>query len=185
MIKICGPRGPRVSGNVINTTSRSKTWSKGLSPFFLGPVRLYRNFVAQTVENAWQYSKVYAQHVGEDGLPNEDYWNWAMDGWAKKRADRYPMGKGVKPEFSYWDGERLTYIEARKKVYIPIYASTVRETEAFAKLKEEAARGDVWLWDFDGYDHKAEGLSYDQVINSPARKMGHGFVLAMMLEGVI
>lgn len=71
----------------VNTTSRSKDWSRGLSPFFVGPVELYDGRVAQNVENAWQFSKVYRkiysqQHIGPDGLPNEDYWKWAEAGWA-------------------------------------------------------------------------------------------------------
>jgi hypothetical protein len=36
--------------------------------------------------------------------------------------------------------------------------------------------------DFDAYDHKYEKLTYEQVINDPTRKMGHAFVLAMMLD---
>jgi hypothetical protein len=43
----------------------------------------------------------------------------------------------------------------------------------------------LYLWDFDGYNHKDCGLSFDQVINDPNHKMGHAFVIAMMLEGHI
>lgn len=39
------------------------------------------------------------------------------------------------------------------------------------------------LWDFDGYDHQALGISLAEVIEDPRRKMGHAFVLAMLLEG--
>ena len=35
----------------------SQEWSKGLSPFFLGPVPLWDGMVATNVENAWQYCK--------------------------------------------------------------------------------------------------------------------------------
>ncbi len=38
---------------VINTTSRSSNWSRGLSPFFLGPIYLYDGFVSKNIENAW------------------------------------------------------------------------------------------------------------------------------------
>lgn len=183
MIRICGPKGPRRQQDAVNTTSRSKNWSRELSPFFLGPIKLYRNFVSQNMENAWQYSKVYQQHIDWLGEPSEDYWNWAMRGWAKERAVRYPMGKGAKPAFSYWDGEKLDYISARKRIYIPLYARAVKETQAFAQLRDMANRKDVWLWDFDGYDHHALGMSLDDVIECETRKMGHAFVLAMLLEG--
>jgi len=46
----------------VNATSRSKEeWSKALSPFYLGPIALYGRNRAHNLENAWQYSKVYAQ----------------------------------------------------------------------------------------------------------------------------
>ena len=189
MIKVCGPRDPR-NNDAINTTSRSKSWSRGLSPFFLGPVRLYGHFVAQNVENAWQFSKVYTEHLDEIGEPGTEYWNWATTGWNQKRAVRYPMGKGSIPLYSYWNGEKLPYVEARKKIYIPLYAGAVRGTDAYAQL--EAAAGqkrnageDLWLWDFDGYDYHKLGLSLDQVVEKSDAKMGHAFVLAMMLEGKV
>jgi hypothetical protein len=34
-------------------------------------------------------------------------------------------------------------------------------------------------------DHRARGYSWEDVINDPDRKMGRGFVLAMMIEGVL
>jgi hypothetical protein len=186
MIKVIGPNYPTpTDGIVINTTSRSDNWSKGLSPFFLGPVTLYDSYVSKNVENAWQYSKLY-EYYSDDGEPGERYFKWAQEGWANIKAVRYPMGKGAKPLCSIWDGKKYSYIEARSKIYIPIYVTAVKETFAFKKLKEICeAEPLVYLWDFDGYDHKSVNLSYDQVINNPDMKMGHGFVLAMLLEGVI
>lgn len=40
-------------GVVIDTTSHSTNWSKGLSPFFLGPVELYDDYEAKTFENGY------------------------------------------------------------------------------------------------------------------------------------
>lgn len=96
------------------------------------------------------------------------------------------MGKEAKPLYSYWDGQTYTYTEARSKIYIPLYAEAVKKTSAFAQLKKLYETGeDLYLWDFDGYNHKALGLSFDEVINDPNRKMGHAFVLAMLLEAYI
>lgn len=36
--------------------------------------------------------------------------------------------------------------------------------------------------DIDAYNHRQFKMSFDQVMNNPHRKMGHGFVLAMVLE---
>jgi hypothetical protein len=187
MIYVIGPgyKTPE-QGTVINTTSRSTDWSRSLSPFFLGPVSLYRNYQSINVENAWQFSKVYEYYLEEDGSVGERYFKWAQDGWNDIKAHRYPMGKDAKPLYSYWDGEQLTYIEARKKIYIPLYAQAVQKTFAFQKLKKmHEEGGDLYLWDVDGYNHKAMGLSFDQVLNDPNRKMGHAFVIAMLLEGYL
>ena len=94
------------------------------------------------------------------------------------------MGKGRKPEYSWWNGKRLSYTEARKEIYIPLYSQSVSQTDAFHELKEvHESEEDIWLWDFDAYDHRALGMSWDDVIDCETRKMGHAFVLAMLLEG--
>jgi len=169
---------------VINTTSRSNTWSRGLSPFFLGPVDLYNGYKSINVENAWQYSKVYEYYLEEDDSVGDRYFRWAQDGWNSVRAQRYPMGREAKPLYSYWDGEKLSYVEARKKIYIPLYAKAVQKSFAFQKLKKIYEENqDLYLWDIDGYNHKALELTYEQVVNDPNRKMGHAFVIGMLLEG--
>lgn len=116
-------------------------------------------------------------------MPNDTWALWAFRGWRKEKADRYPMGKGAVPEYSYWDGERLSYTEARRRIYIPLYARAVKRTEEFEELRRLYRELDVlYLWDFDGYDHRAKGLTLLEVMNRPDLKMGHGFVLAMMLQ---
>lgn len=191
MIRIVGPRDSHYDRNtcrVINTTSRASgvdSWSRGLSPFFLGPVELYGGARSHNVENAWQYAKVYKRHVGSDGNPTQDYFEWAQEGWRTQRAVRYPMGKGTFPEYSWWDGQKLSYVEARKKIYVPLYTKAVVDTKAFEKLCELHEKLDeIWLWDFDGYDHVKLAKSLKEVLNDPAKKMGHAFVLAMILEAM-
>lgn len=182
-VHVCGPRNKNIK-NYISTVSRAHGWNQGLSPFILGPCPLYDIWVSKNMENAWQYAKVYATHADANGDPTDAYWTWAQYGWNKDRADRYPMGRGAKPLYSWWDGQKLGYIEARKKIYAPLYSRAVEPTEAFKTLKEMYDRGDdLWLWDFDGYDHQALGMTFDDVLNCETKKMGHAFVLAMMLEG--
>jgi hypothetical protein len=93
------------------------------------------------------------------------------------------MGKGAKPEYSWWDGQALGYIEARKKIYVPLYSKAVLNTPAFERLLELYDRyGELVLWDFDGYDHRALDMDLKDVLNFPHRNMGHAFVLMMLLE---
>jgi len=164
---------------VIYCASGGKGWAKFLSPFIAGPVKLWGDHWAYNVENAWQYSKVYECH-----LEDFDGWlKWAKEGWDNIWAKRYPMGKGVKPEFHYWDGEALDYIEARKRIYIPLFERAMRGSEAFAELKKLYEEGDILLTDPDVYDR--EDKSWKEIIEDPNKIMGHSFVLAMMLEGYI
>jgi hypothetical protein len=59
----------------------------------------------------------------------------------------------------------------------------VKDSTAFAKLKVECENmNEIVLLDFDAYDHRKLGMSWNDVINCPDKKMGHAFVLAMMLE---
>jgi len=168
---------------VINATSRSHDeWSKGLSPFFLGPVELYGNFVSKNFENGWQFAKVYPEFATEKGEPSEKYFEWALNGWNTAKAIRFPMGRDKKPLYSLWEGKKLGYIEARKAIYAPIYAKYVTQTIAFGKVKKIFDKNnEIYLLDFDGYDYVAQHKTLSQVINDPNKKMGHAFVLAMLL----
>ncbi len=188
MIYVIGYRDKVPEGSlVINTTSRCTNWSRGLSPFFLNPGKLYGNHSAKNVENAWQYSKVYKEHLDDKGNITDEYFYWAKEGWNLDSAVRYPMGKDRKPEFSYWDGNRYDYITARKKIYAPLYSNAVKLYPAYNTLKDICRKAkeqneDVYLLDFDGYNHIKEGTDFKDVVNNPDRKMGHAFVLWYMLS---
>ena len=168
---------------VIDTTSNSGNFAQ-LSPFIL-PAPPANRF-----ENLWQFSKVYKQHIGDDGLPNQEWWIWRDWGFAQTKAYHYPMGKGAIPEYSYWHSEKLDYIQARKRIYAFIYAKNVRQTEAYEKLAMIyhnclLTNKELILLDYDAYDHVKLGMSLINIINNPNRKMGHAFVLIMMLTGML
>lgn len=173
--------------------------SQGLSPFYLGPVACYDGLMSQTFEYAWQCAKVYPWMMTPDGNPSEKYFAWRDAMWGKKdvasKIDiRFPAGKGNvrKCRYAWWkvNGEfqKLNYISARKHIYIPLYAKTVVRTEAYSRLVALRDSGkNLMLIDFDGYNlhHPHYGLTYNDVVHCPLLKMGHGFVLAMLLEGLI
>lgn len=129
-------------------------------------------------------SQSYEKHTDEKGDPSIEWIKWARKGFRNPRAFRYPMKKGAIPEYSYWDGEKLGYIEARKKIYIPIYKHGIKthRREAFdklCKLYEEHRR--LVLWDYDGYDRKRFGLTSEQVVDCDVLTMGHAFVIEQLL----
>lgn len=175
------------NGIYVNTTSRAETdWQTDLSPFYLGPCQLYGDYVAARMENAWQYSKVYPEHAHE-GLPLQSYFDWAKEGWRNPKPVRYPMGKGKKPLFSWWNGQKFPYVEARKKIYIPLYARAVIKTKGFQVLLDtyndicSLKQGTLYLKDYDAYRHEEKGLTLTDVVNNPNKKCGHAFVLMMLL----
>lgn len=181
-IRVVGPRDKREKFS-INVCSHSENWSVGLSPFKLGPVSLYDGYYAFIMENGWQYTKVYEQFTDGHGNPTQRYLRWALDGWGLQRPVRYPMGKGAKPLYCLWKGERLPYVSARLKVYLPLYRDAVKSTPAFEHLQKTfLLRGEITLFDFDGYDYLSEGLTLRDVLLDETRICGHGFILAMMLK---
>lgn len=184
-VKVIGGKDKYV-GEYINTTTQAKSWSQGLSPMYVGPVHLYENYNAFNIENAWQYSKLYSEFADSNGNPTKKYFDWANAGWQSRWANRYPMGKGKIPLCSVWNGEFLNYIEARKRIYVPLYAKAVVKSVAYPLLEQiYREKGSLVLWDFDGYDYQSLGMTFDDVLNNEKRKMGHAFVLAMLLEGKI
>ena len=189
IVRICGPKDKPVGNvNIINCCSISKNWSKGLSPFYIGPCELPSGEISKNVENGWQFCKTFSVHVDKNNNPTAEYFKWRQNGFNDSRAHRYPMGKGIKPLYHFLSNEKLNYIEARKKIYVPLYGKTVVKTEAFKKLLEEFKKLKeseiLWLWDFDGYDHKALNMTYKDAINSEERKFGHAFVLGFLLENI-
>jgi hypothetical protein len=174
---------------IIDTTSKNSNaeLKRGLSPFYLGPIKCYDDLVAKNMENAWQYSKVYSAKVDKFGNPSEKYFTWRNSGFNMNFANRYPMGKGMIPLYSYWkigtEYKKMGYIESRKQIYIPLYASAVYKSKGYQRLAELVRNNkQIALIDFDGYNNERFHMSIKDVINCEERKMGHAFVLKMLLE---
>lgn len=168
-----------------DVTSKSSThWCRQFSPFHLGPISLYQGLQSQNMENAWQYSKVYRSQLDSDGYPSADWKSWAQAGWNSPYATRYPMGKGAKPEYLFWNGLKLGYTDAKRLIYLPLYASAVMKTPAWERMLQELYSNEViYLWDYDSFNFYARGLTFEQAIQEN-RPMGHAMVLAWMLNTV-
>lgn len=174
----------------IDCTSHNPAHRTDLSPFYLKPVIPCDGIIAKNVENAWQYSKVYPCFVDNDENPGKNYFDWRNKGFNKTCADRHPMGRQT-PLYALWknpDGEyeKLGYIESRRRIYVPLYATAVVKTSTYAWMKAMHNAGkDIVLFDFDAYDHIAKGMTYEDVLNNTKLRMGHAFVLAMLLDGYL
>ena len=164
----------------VNTCSNTNQQYKLLSPFVVSAPP------AKRFENLWQFSKVYKKHLCLTGLPTPEWYQWRDAGFADTKAHRYPMGKGAIPEYSFWYGQKLSYVEARKAIYIPEYIKNVGPTDSFHRLQETYQKclidgKGLILLDYDGYDHRALGITLADVVGNPNKIMGHSFVLMMML----
>jgi len=182
-VHVFGPSSPNpTKGLVINTTSQSKDEYQAFSPFLLEPL----GGLARNVENLWQYSKLYKEYADTGGNPTTSYYAWRDTGFAKNYGERYPMGKGAKPLCSLWNGEKLGYIEARRRIYEPQYraAALMHCAGQIQKLKQlSEVYQDLWLFDFDGYDHLAYDMTLAEVGRNSEKPMGHAFILASILTG--
>jgi len=170
----------------MDVTSRSSSWGKHLSPFNLGPVNLYDGYWSHNIENAYQFASLYAEHMTVDGVPSPHYWEWAQKGWKSVVPIKYPLGVWSKPECHWWKGKKLTRLEAQNQIFLPLYKQAVTKTSVFARLKElYETNQDIYLIDFEGYDHRFLEKSWEQVMNDPDRPIGQGFALCMILEGFL
>jgi hypothetical protein len=155
----------------------NRLW-QGFFPFMNhGPLGLY-DLTAHNVENFWQFTKCYAEHVD-----NSKAWlAWRDAGLADFKPHRYPMGKGARPEFSYINGlGKLSYVDARKKIYIPIYEQKLDRycTRELQTLADILTITDVWLFDFDS---SITTQTLDEVFDDPNDRAGHAFVIKKYLE---
>ena len=160
-------------------------------------VRRYEGLLSKEEKKDYKKNHEEGSEIFIDAsfLPTGKYFEWRDFGWNSPTAFRFPAGKENvgKCRYSWWkvDGEfqRLVYIPARKAIYLPLYAKAVVKTEAFRRLVELRDSGkNLMLIDFDGYNpwHPHYGFtSYNDVIHCKWLRMGHGFVLAMLLDGVI
>lgn len=91
-----------------------------------------------------------------------DYFNWRKEGFHNKYPVRYPVGFHHKSKvlFSLSDeGERLNYVEARKKIYLENYSRIVKKEKRYQELRKRISEGEsISIYEVDG-PHQ-ESLEY-------------------------
>ena len=85
------------------------------------------------------------------------------------------------PLFSLWQGQRLTYLEARRAIYYPLYIKLVHETDEYKELVKMLEDGiNIQIIGYDGYDIQTD---LETCMKDPSRPCGHEVVLACDLMG--
>jgi len=189
------------------------------SPMLIGPIE-----GALIFENFWQYLKVYKElgHIDTKGNITKDFLNFKKKGFGLTKGKRHPpeiktgeflkdpkgnyirdaqrkrRSKYLIPAFSYYKGNTYNYIDARKYIYAPGYASIVKNSKSFKELKKRVEKGEnVQIMDFDGppdgdievdnVEMKSHVVTKELLknkINDPKSPFGHGYVLAGLLAGI-
>lgn len=159
---------------VIDLTSRNpnKKFSRQVSPFFVGPVTGTDGASADSLEVFWQVGKVFPHH-DNNGKPSSDYFAYRNDMYGKKQGEiPKPIMRHPYHEFGYqaddmlywplWNKEKgeyecLSYLEGRKRVYVPEYAKLVADSAALKWMKSLLDEGKkIALLDFDGFNYYCE-----------------------------
>ncbi|MCR4660713.1 MAG: hypothetical protein K5765_01775 [Clostridia bacterium] len=199
----------------VTSCNRDNTVVQDLSPLYIGPVVSSDGIVATTFENLWQYGKVYPRiydankkivaGIDAEGNPTPNFWDWRRRFYETKhvKGDRHPAFPASvrhrdcrytvyfeKDENGVQQLKKLGYVESRKKIYIPEYAKLVVGTNTFKRLKKMVEEGTkLALCDFDAWNYYGPNLDQNvtikDVVNNPAYKVGHGYVLKMLLQGDI
>ena len=159
---------------IIDLTSRNsdKYFASQVSPFYVGPVTGTDGARADSLEVFWQVGKVFPNH-DQKGEPTDEYFRYrermyrAKPGEIPKPIMRHPYHQfGFEAEdmlyWPWWNKEtgkydKLSYLEGRKRVYIPEYAKLVAHTPALKYLKQLLDEGKkIALLDFDGFNYYSE-----------------------------
>ena len=183
---------PDLAGyDVIDVTSHNPdpVFRSEISPMYIGPVVTPDGVTCNVFELLWQCSKVYPCHVGPDGEPTGDYFTWRNARFAEPRpslSDKSSVKRfrHINTElsanhedarYSLWYNkntgkyDHLSYVQARKKIYIPEYARLVSGTETFRKLKERVDAGEkLAFMDYDAfniYSESAKGKEFERYLD--------------------
>ena len=201
-------KGPKTWPNVdgfmnVNVCSGSNQIYKELSPMKLGPIEVNvvnsRNKIkirtAKNLENLWQASKVWEDDVYMDtGMPKKEWFKRRSRYFKDKKAHRHiKKSKTNKNKnvslYSLWvdqktlEVKKLSYLEARKEVYCPIYKQLASQTKAYKKIDKLLANGtNIQILGYDGYDYETEGKTLEECYNDGSRPFGHELVLVSMLR---
>ena len=172
-------------------------FANDVSPFYMGPVTSSDGLIAHVFEHFWQASKVFPCHYDKTtNTIKPEYWAWRKSWFDKekvtdKNASRRPHSLlGYQDKdclFSvYYNGstwERLSYVEARKRMYIPIYAKHIVETRSFQWLKTQYEAGKkIALVDFDGYNYYSKVAKEKLVRGYVNKRIKRGVEPAQSLE---
>lgn len=169
-------------------------------------------------EVTWEWDEEI--HTNEQNYVNDKYWKWRKAGMKNKYPVRYPVGFKHRGEciFCLWptgvvfengdiEYEELNYVQAREKIYTPVYTELVKKEPKFDKLKDMLEKGiNLLIIEVDGphqesLDYYIENYGVDEnfieddtilvtkenmdiMLKDTKHSYGHGYVLARALLNI-
>lgn len=136
----------------------------------------------------WEHpEELHAIYRAGSWTLTDKYFEWRQKGMFNKYAVRYPVGHNYRNQvlFSLTEDENnniiyepLTYIEARKKIYIPKYCQCVKSQLQFKELKSRLDQGENLLI-IEVVGPVSESLAYYQEkYNVPSNWIENDTILA-------
>ena len=172
----------------INVCSSGQGVWKQLSPMKLGPILFDEHYpdgsvvekTATNLENLWQSAKVWPGEEDEKtGYPTPEWYTRRDKICHDVKGHRHI--KKEAPLYSWWQGQRLNYDEARRTIYIPLYMKLVQKTLAWQKLKTMVDSGEkVQILGYDGRDYE----DLEAELEDLTKPFGHELVLCGMLTNM-
>ena len=204
-----GVKHPQIDNFIkIGAYSRGPAEWRPLSPFLLGPIMInsdsddladdyhwtncrYKKMRHCLIfENYWQGSKIYNIDVDVDVDVDEGQ---IKDSFFKRRErlfsldvpKRRPVPKSKGDAVAgFYNGQIMDYIESRKRIYCPIYASLIENSPQFLKLKSMLKTGhNLLIVGPDGADLPMTYATMYRAVNDPNICFGHELVICCSLNG--
>ncbi len=183
--KWAGRPAGSVTVDATSLQSKNSINRRDLSP--MSPFVTYNEFYC--FENYWQSLRVY-EHLA-DKRPQFIAWWQAL----KRPKRRYPGTKGKKVLYASRPGveEKLTYVESRKKIYVPEYYEMVKNREAITTARNQLKSGrDICVVDIDGpraddgtpLCHEITLDYLKEKIDDEKFPFGHGYIVASLIAGI-
>jgi hypothetical protein len=149
----------------INVTKGARGVWSSFSPMRMGPFKIKVDtkegkivvMEVKTLEGMHQPTKVWKGEFDEKkGRPKDEWYDRRDEIFASENPPRHiKKGSGENknvPMFSWWEGEKKSYLEMRKVEYCPYYVEGALKCEGWKKLDELLASGvNVQVMDYDGY----------------------------------
>ena len=133
---------------ILDVTSKA-SWAQMLSPFYPHggiPIPNSHGEVGMSVEGIWQGLKVFE----DQGVSYAHFQNTTMKGL--KRTIR-SLGKPLGHQYGLYSNELLSYLDARIKIYLPIYKWVLTNIpavkELVSRIKQKSMEADIVLLDYN------------------------------------